>query len=271
MGVSLLEPILLTLLAGLATGVGSLIAFFSKTTNKSFFAATLGFSAGIMIFVSFVEMFDTSKVALTEIIGLKQATIVVTISFFVGVFFIAVIDFLIPDNENPHEVKDIEDTNKTTSLEFKKAHALKRMGVTTALVIAIHNFPEGFATFMAGTQDLSVAMSVAIAIAIHNIPEGIAVSVPIYFATGSKKKAFLYSALSGLAEPIGGIIGYLFFSQFFSDTVLNLVFSFVAGIMVFIAIDELLPAAESYGKHHYSIYGFVLGMLFMSISLIMFM
>src|SRR5574344_159970 len=233
MGVSLLEPILLTLLAGLATGVGSLIAFFSKTTNKSFFAVTLGFS--------------------------------------VGVFFIAVIDFLIPDNENPHEVKDIEDTNKTTSLEFKKAHALKRMGVTTALVIAIHNFPEGFATFMAGTQDLSVAMSVAIAIAIHNIPEGIAVSVPIYFATGSKKKAFLYSALSGLAEPIGGIIGYLFFSQFFSDTVLNLVFSFVAGIMVFIAIDELLPAAESYGKHHYSIYGFVLGMLFMSISLIMFM
>lgn len=271
MSASLVEPMLLTLFAGLATGVGSLIAFVSKTTNKSFFAATLGFSAGIMIFVSFVEMYDSARVALVSLFGVKKGTIIVTIAFFVGVLFIALIDYLIPEDENPHEVKEIEATNRENTLEFKKAHALRRMGMTTALVIAIHNFPEGFATFMAGTQELSIAMSVAIAIAIHNIPEGIAVSVPIYFATGSKKKAFLYSAASGLAEPIGGILGYLFFSQFFSNTILHLVFAFVAGIMVFIAIDELLPAAESYGKHHFSIYGFVLGMLFMSISLILFM
>lgn len=258
----------LTFLAGISTSLGSIIAFFSKTTNKTFFAFSLGFSAGIMIFVSFVEMFGSARTSLTQVFGEKWGLIYTCVAFFFGVFFIAIIDFLIPEAENPHEIKDVEETNEK---KVNEHHALKRLGITTALVIGIHNFPEGVATLIAGTQDFSIAMSVAIAIAIHNIPEGIAVSVPIYFATKSKKKAFIYSSLSGLSEPIGALIGYFFFSQYFSTDILSLVFAFVAGIMVFISIDELLPAAQSYGKHHVSINGFITGMLFLAISLILFL
>ncbi len=260
-------PFLLTLGAGLATGIGSLIAFVSKTTNKSFFVASLGFSAGIMVYVSFVEMYANAKNVLIPTYGETTATIYATVAFFVGVFFITIIDFLIPEAENPHEVKGVEDIQ--SSPQHKAV--LHRMGLTTALVIGIHNFPEGLATFMAGTQDFSVAMSVAVAIAIHNIPEGIAVSVPIYFATGSKRKAFLYSALSGFSEPIGAVIGFCFLSTIFTTDLLNLVLAFVAGIMVYIAFDELLPTAEAYGKHHLCIFGFIFGMLTMATSLIMFL
>ena len=139
-----------------------------------------------------------------------------------------------------------------------------------ALAIGIHNFPEGFATFMAGTANASIALSVTLAIALHNIPEGIAVAVPVYFATGSRKKAFFWSFLSGLAEPIGGLLGYAVFSGFNSTMILGITFAFVAGIMVYIAIDELLPSAEKYGQHHHAILGFVAGMFLMAVSLLVF-
>jgi ZIP family zinc transporter len=144
------------------------------------------------------------------------------------------------------------------------------MGILSALAIAIHNFPEGLATFIGGLQDPALGMSIAAAVAIHNIPEGIAVSVPLYYATGSRKKAFGLSFLSGLSEPVGAIIGFFLLLPFFNDFIFGLLFAVVAGIMVFISLDELLPTAEKYGEHHLAMYGVVAGMAVMATSLVLF-
>lgn len=147
---------------------------------------------------------------------------------------------------------------------------LLRTGMFTALAIALHNFPEGLATFVSALEDPAVAVPIVFAIAIHNIPEGISVSIPIYHATGSKKKAFLYSSISGLAEPVGALIGWLLLMPIMNDTVFCIIFGAVAGIMVFISFDELLPAAREYGEHHLSIYGLISGMMLMAVSLLLF-
>ena len=259
----------LTLFAGLSTGIGSMLAFFTKTTNTKFLSIALGFSAGVMIYVSMVEIFFKAKDSLISELGEKTGSWVTVISFFGGIFFIALIDKLIPSVENPHEIRMVEEMDE----DARKAHKnkkLMKMGVFTALAIAIHNFPEGLATFTAALTNPSLGIAIAVAIAIHNIPEGIAVSVPIYFATGNKKKAFWHSFLSGLAEPVGAIIGYLILMPFMSPAVFGILFAAVAGIMVFISIDELLPAAREYGEHHLSIYGLVGGMIVMAVSLLMF-
>ena len=177
------------------------------------------------------------------------------------------IDKLIPSYENPHEVKNIEDISDKT---LEKNRSLHRMGVFSALAIGIHNFPEGLATFMSAIDNPTLGVSIAIAIALHNIPEGIAVSVPIYFSTGSKKKALMYSFLSGVSEPLGAVIGYLILLPFMNDLIFGIIFAGVAGIMVFISLDELLPAAEKYGEHHLSIYGLISGMIVMATSLLIF-
>lgn len=257
------QAFLLTLFAGLSTGIGSLLAFNKKATSKTFLSFTLGLSAGVMIYVSFVEIFVKAKDALTEVYGFKNGYILTTIAFFVGVLLIGVIDKLVPDKENPHEIRDVEDL-KT------KDHKLLRMGLFSALAIGIHNFPEGLATFVAALENPTLGIGIAVAIAIHNVPEGIAVAVPIYQATNSRKKAFLYSFASGLSEPIGALLGYFLLRQFLSDTMFGFVFGLVAGIMVYISLDELLPTAEKYGKHHIAIYGLVTGMAIMAISLILF-
>jgi len=259
----------LTLFAGLSTGIGSMLAFFTKTTNTKFLSIALGFSAGVMIYVSMVEIFFKAKDSLISELGEKTGSWVTVISFFGGIFFIALIDKLIPSVENPHEIRMVEEMDE----DARKAHKnkkLMKMGVFTALAIAIHNFPEGLATFTAALTNPSLGIAIAVAIAIHNIPEGIAVSVPIYYATGNKKKAFWHSFLSGLAEPVGAIIGYLILMPFMSPAVFGILFAAVAGIMVFISIDELLPAAREYGEHHLSIYGLVGGMIVMAVSLLMF-
>ena len=257
----------LTLIAGLSTGIGSLIAFFAKKTNKKFLSVSLGFSAGVMIYVSMIEIFTKAQDALVAEMGERMGAVYTVIAFFGGMFLIALIDRLIPSAENPHEPKNVlADCEGCGDCEVcvkeKKAkeqkEKLMRLGVFTALAIGIHNFPEGMATFVSAFQDPSVAIPIVAAIAIHNIPEGIAVSVPIYQATGSRKRAFLYSFLSGLAEPM-------------SDMVYGIIFAGVAGIMVFISIDELLPAAREYGEHHLSIYGVVAGMMVMAASLLLFM
>jgi ZIP family zinc transporter len=144
------------------------------------------------------------------------------------------------------------------------------MGLFSALAIAIHNFPEGIATFTGALQDPALGVSIAVAIAIHNIPEGIAVSVPLYYATGSKKKAFIWSALSGLSEPVGAVVGYFLLMQFFNELMFGILFAGVAGIMVYISLDELLPTAEKYGEHHIAIYGVISGMVVMAVSLLLF-
>lgn len=255
----------LTLFAGLSTGIGSAIAFFAKKTNTAFLSVSLGFSAGVMIYVSMVEIFYKAKDVLVNEMGDKQGYWITVLAFFGGMFLIAIIDKLIPSVENPHEIKNIEDYG-----DKAKNKRLMRMGLFTALAIAIHNFPEGLATFTAAMNEPHLGIAIAVAIAIHNIPEGIAVSVPIYYATNNKKKAFFYSFMSGVSEPVGAIIGYVLLMQFMTPVVFGILFASVAGIMVFISIDELLPAAREYGKHHHSIYGLVLGMIIMAVSLLLF-
>ncbi|MBN1765294.1 MAG: zinc transporter ZupT [Sedimentisphaerales bacterium] len=259
----------LTLFAGLATGIGSALAFFAKRTNTRYLSIALGFSAGVMLYVSFIEIFFKAKDALVAELGAKGGTWATVGAFFGGIVFIGLIDKFIPSFENPHEIRDVEEMEDTRAADkFKK---LYRMGLFTALAIAIHNFPEGLATFASALKDPQLGIPIAVAIAIHNIPEGIAVSVPIYYATGSRRKAFIYSFLSGLAEPIGALLGYFILSWFFNDIVFGLLFASVAGIMVFISLDELLPSAEQYGQHHLCIYGLIAGMIIMALSLLMFL
>ncbi|MCD8193737.1 MAG: zinc transporter ZupT, partial [Tannerellaceae bacterium] len=246
-------------------GIGSLIAFFARQTNKRFLSFSLGLSAGVMIYVSFVEIFAQAQTTLSAELGDKSGMLLTVLFFFAGISFIGVIDRLVPSFENPHEVRSVEsmDTPPTEN------NRLMRMGVMTALAIGIHNFPEGIATFTAAMENPALGVAIAVAIAIHNIPEGIAVSIPIYYATGDRKKAFYLSLLSGIAEPVGALLAYLVLMPFMSPVVMGCVFAGVAGIMVFISLDELLPAAREYGEHHVSIYGLVAGMAVMAVSLIL--
>lgn len=258
----------LTLFAGLSTGIGSALSLLTKRTSTKFLSVALGFSAGVMIYVSFVEIFVKAKDALVSALGVRGGTWATVGGFFFGILVIALIDKLIPSAENPHEVHTVEEMDGTSEAHKSK---LMRMGVFTALAIAIHNFPEGLATFTAALSDPKLGVPIAFAIAIHNIPEGIAVAVPIFYATGSRRKAFKLSFLSGVSEPIGALVGYLILFNFFNDTVFGFIFAAVAGIMVYISLDELLPSAREYGEHHLSIYGLIAGMAVMAVSLLIFL
>ena len=256
----------LTLLAGISTGIGSALAFYTKQTNKKFLSVALGFSAGVMIYVSMIEIFAKSRSALEIVYGPTVGYGVATLSFFAGIAIIALIDKFVPSFENPHELRDVEEAGAGRT----KDPALLRMGMMSALAIGIHNFPEGLATFASAMQNPTLGISIAVAVAIHNIPEGIAVSVPIYYATGDRRKAFAFSFLSGLSEPVGALVGYFLLRSFFHDGMFGVIFGAVAGIMVFISLDQLLPTAQKYGEHHLSIYGLIAGMAVMAISLLMF-
>jgi zinc transporter, ZIP family len=258
----------LTLFAGLSTGIGSLLGLLSKRFNPKVLTIALGFSAGVMIYVSLVEIFAKAKISLTSAMGEKTGYLLTVIAFFTGMFIIAIIDKLIPSFENPHEVNISAKIENSTEKEKKK---LLRMGIFSALAIGIHNFPEGLATFMGGLTNPSLGISIAVAIAIHNIPEGLAVSAPVYFATKSRKRAFILSFLSGLAEPVGALIGYFLLQAFFSDVTFGFIFASVAGIMIYISLDELLPTAEEYGEHHLAIGGLIAGMIVMAGSLLLFL
>ena len=245
--INLTFAFMLTILAGLSTGIGSIIAYFIRKPKYSYLAVLLGFSAGVMIYISFAELL---KGAIDEI-GFKTANIY----FFIGIVFIAIVDMLIPHSYIAEKA------------EGKKVD-LMRAGTFMALGIAIHNFPEGLATFAgAATGDMRLGISIATAIAIHNIPEGISVSVPIFYATGSRRKAFIYSFGSGLAEPIGALIGYAILLPFLSQSLISGLLALVAGIMVYISLDELLPLAHRYGGEHLALVGLLSGMAVMAISL----
>ena len=259
----------LTLFAGLSTGFGSALAFLARRTNTKLLSVALGFSAGVMIYVSFVEIFPKAKDCLINELGPVCGYWTTVLAFFVGIVFIAIIDKLVPSFENPHEAHRAEEMDMPEkAAKFKK---LYRMGLFTALAIAIHNFPEGLATFVSALRDPKLGIAIAVAIAIHNVPEGVAVSIPIFYATGSRKKAFVYSFLSGLAEPVGALIGYAILFSFLNDVVFGILFASVAGIMVFISLDELLPTAREYGEHHLAAYGLVAGMMVMALSLLLFL
>jgi ZIP family zinc transporter len=264
---AVLFAFLLTLFAGLSTGIGSIMAFFSRDFNPKFLSGALGFSAGVMIYVSFVEIFVKARDSLESAFGGTGGYWYTVIAFFSGLALIALIDKIIPNYENPHEIGNLRDGEHADDAESKR---LYRMGLFSALAIAVHNFPEGLATFMGALTDSALGISIAVAIAIHNIPEGVAVSIPIFYATKSKKRAFWLSFASGLSEPIGALIGFFLLRNLFNDATFGLIFAAVAGIMVYISLDELLPTAEEYGEHHIAIGGLSAGMVVMSFSLLMF-
>lgn len=253
----------LTLFAGLATGVGGMIATLVRSGNHRFLSASLGFSAGVMIYVSMVELLPQATDRLeAQLVG-GQAGWVGVGAFFGGIVLAAVIDRLVPTRLNPHE------PNLEPHSAAARQRSLARTGVVTAAAVALHNFPEGFATFMAVLDDPRLGFAVAIAVAIHNVPEGIAVAVPIHQATGSRRKGVIAAWLSGLAEPLGAVVGYLTLRPLLNDLTLGVVLAGVAGIMVFISFDELLPTAEEYGEHHLATYGLIAGMAVMAISLLL--
>jgi ZIP family zinc transporter len=278
----LFTAFMLTLLAGLGTVVGSCIAFMAKRTDHRFLSVTTGFSAGVMLYVSFVEIFPKGEAALAGA-GYSDvmAAWINAAAFFAGILIIGLIDNLSPAEENPHEARSHEEAEVLLHPEAKPAphrhnHKLMRMGLFTALAIGIHNFPEGLATFLVALQDPSLGVAIAVAVALHNIPEGMSVSVPIYYATGSRRKAFIYSALSGLAEPVGAIAAYAVLvllagggGAVIPGDLVGPVFGAVAGIMVYISLDELLPTSRAYGKGHDSLLGLVGGMVVMALSLLL--
>lgn len=288
----------LTVFAGMTTAIGSVIAFTAARSNYRFLSVATGFSAGVMLYVSFVEIFFKGVESLTKRYGDYWGHWVNAAAFFGGLLLIGVIDNLIPAASNPHEVPAENETRPlhgaggrspgqgsapatATGPQGVGAHdghhqKLMRTGLFTALAITIHNFPEGLATFLAALQDPAVGAAIAVAIALHNIPEGISVSVPIFYASGSRRKAFVYSALSGVAEPVGAVVGYLAIRLFTGDAdgvippqVMGILFAGVAGIMVYISLDELLPTSRAYGKGHDSLFGLVAGMVVMSLSLLL--
>lgn len=264
---------LLTLIAGISTSIGAVLAFFSKEKNYKILSLGLGFSAGVMIYVSFMELLVQSKEEFHKIyLNEFQAQLMMLICFFIGIALSAFIDYVIPKDVNPHETKTNGELNVLKAgvqSSVLQHHHLKRTGIFTALAIAIHNFPEGFATFSASLENITLGLSIALAVAIHNIPEGMAVSLPIYYSTNNRKKAFWYATSSGFAEPLGAIVGFFILYPFLQDSTLAITFAIVAGIMIYISFDELLPASRIYGDSHTTILGITLGMFVMSISLLM--
>lgn len=241
---------LITLCAGLATGIGSALAFFMKRTNKGFLALTLGFSAGVMLFLSFSEILPEARAGLVVSRGETYGTLLALTGFLAGMLLTALIDRLVPECSNPHDASE--------SSSSEECRQLFRTAAIAAVAIALHNFPEGIAVFLSSVQDLQVGLALAIAVALHNIPEGMAISVPLFYATGSRKKAFFYSFLSGLAEPLGALC--VIWLLALTGAVFSIVLAGVAGTMVFLSLDQLLPAARKSGRPHLAIYGAVAGM-----------
>ncbi|MBO5195331.1 MAG: zinc transporter ZupT [Bacteroidales bacterium] len=274
----ILSALILTLMAGSATGLGGALVLFKKKLSSNFLAAALGLSAGVMIFISLAEMFPQAQAEIMGIEGFTHGKAYVLLAFFVGIGIITLIDFLIPEYENPHEASGLSLDAHTPAVgmleQTGNEKALQRLGLMSALAIAIHNFPEGIATFIGALNDPQMGTGITFAIAIHNIPEGIAVAIPIYYATKSKGKALLLATLSGMSELIGALLCLAVTSIFGVELSGNgpafpLILAAVAGIMIYISLDELLPTAEKYGKHHIAIAGVVAGMAIMGASLLL--
>ena len=260
---------LLSLMAGLCTGVGAALALFLKKTDTRLLTYALGASAGVMVYISFMELMPTA----TELIGEQSGgKWIILAAFFGGMASASLIDHLVPEDENPHEVlnlNELHNLNQCTTADCKRQvrQRVRRSAMMFAIAIGVHNFPEGMATVAAAFDNTGIAASVALAVAIHNIPEGITVAVPLLYGTGSRRKAFYIGTLTGLAEPLGALVCMLILLPFLSTTLLAVLFAVVAGIMVFISFDELLPMAERWGHHHLSIYGVVTGMFIMGLVL----
>jgi ZIP family zinc transporter len=260
-----ITALLMTLIAGSATGIGGALVLFKKKLSSDTLAGALGISAGVMIFISLAEMFPEAQAEILSAGHIKYGKAYILAAFFLGMGIITLIDFLVPEYENPHEASGLSlDTQAST---------MKKLGIMSALAISIHNFPEGIATFIGALNDSQMGAGITFAISIHNIPEGIAIAIPIYYATKSKGKALLYATLSGFSEVLGALlciaVTHLFGVELTGGGIIfPLILAAVAGIMIYISLDELLPTAEKYGKHHIAIAGVVAGMAIMGISLL---
>ena len=255
----------LTMLAGLTTAIGGIVAFVTKKDNLKTLSLGLGFSAGVMIFISFMDILPGAKDLLK--INFPHSFEWLVFAGFIGGLIISIaIDYFLPDHV---DTKELLNPDAPEEEDGYKHYKLKRAGLMTAIAICVHNFPEGMATFLTTTQNITLGISVALAIAIHNIPEGIAVALPIYHVTGKKRYAMLYAALSGITEPIGALVGMFVFGLFLPHVMVGILMAAVAGIMTYISFDTLLPLAKEYGNWHLSIVGIMSGILFIWLSLIL--
>lgn len=253
-------PLLLTLFAGMSTLLGGFITFFVKRNNLKALSVGLGFSAGVMVYISLSELMNESPVMLNVFYSETAAKALAFLGFMFGIITAVLIDYFIPDH--------IESDFLSTSKRCRERHQIRRAGLITAIAVTLHNFPEGMATFLVSSEDLRLGIPVALAIAIHNIPEGIAIALPIFHATGKKRLAILYSFLSGISEPVGGLIGVVLLKTIMPAQTIGIMTAAVAGIMVYISFDTLLPLAREYGENHHVIIGIVSGMLVMGCGLI---
>jgi ZIP family zinc transporter len=261
----------LTLMAGLATGLGSALALFAKRTNLRLLSWSLAFSAGAMLCVSFMEILPKANASLVRSFGSSLAGWLAALGFFAGVVAMAIIDKLVPHHAPPADaaLQRLQAPGRATVPPTGEQRLLRRMGLFTALAVALHNFPEGVATFLAALEDPRTGVAIAFAVALHNIPEGVSVSAPIFYATGSRARAFVYSFLSGLAEPLGGLFAALTLDWLLPPHAVGLVFASVAGVMVYVSLDELLPTARQYGRRHEALAGIAAGVVLMAVSLLL--
>ena len=243
-------PLLISSLAGLSTLIGGLIVFIKFKDREGFISFALSFSLSVMLSLSIFELIPESMIKLNNKFGFAWALLVGLAVFTLGRIIVTKLN------------------NKIALLS--KNNNLYRVGVLSMLALMLHNFPEGIATFMTAYNDLSMGISLGIAIMLHNIPEGISISVPIYYATGNKKRGLLYSFISGLAEPLGAILAYIVLKNFISDITISIVLIFVAGIMITLAIEEMLPEANKYNKKKQNIIGLILGVILVLINLLIF-
>lgn len=242
-------PFLLTTIAGLSTMIGTFLIFISKKKSKLIILASLSFAAAVMMTVSFTDLIPESFTMLSTQFKTFPAILILLIFLNIGIILSFTIDKYLPDTSSD---------------------GLYRVGLISMLAIILHNIPEGIATFMAGNVDIKLGIALTIAIALHNIPEGISISVPIYYATGSKRKSLLYTLISGLSELFGAILTYLFLKPFINDFVMGCLFALIAGIMLHIAFYELLPTSLNYKKNTLTLIFFFIGMFFMIISHLLF-
>lgn len=256
---NVITALMICVAAAAATMIGGFSVFTTKDSNPRMLAFGLAFAGGAMVYISLVEIFWKSLSSFSEVMEDKAAYTDATLAFFAGVVVLVMIDRLIP---NPH--------NKLTAPHNEDKAHLKRIGVLAALAITVHNFPEGMATFFAALEDPVLGSSLAFAIAVHNIPEGVSIAIPVYYATNDKRLTLLACSISALAEPAGALLGYLILAPFLSPYVFGAVFGMIAGAMVFLAMDELLPTAKRYSAGHDAVYGMVIGMACIAISLVLF-
>lgn len=255
----------LTMLAGLTTAIGGAIAFITKKDNLKVLSLGLGFSAGVMIFISLVDIIPEAQKMLEVNFPVAYQWLVF-LGFFAGILISVLIDYFLPDHVDTQELLHPDAPEEDNHYKHYK---LKRAGILTAVAICVHNFPEGMATFLTTTQDIKLGISVALAIAIHNIPEGIAVALPIYHVTGKKRYAMLYASMSGITEPIGALVGMFLVGLLLPQVLVGILMAAVAGIMTYISFDTLLPLAKEYGNWHLSIVGIMSGIMFIWLSLIL--